>query len=313
MAISLVTLCTNRKRLAASPTLRARTLPSGTQPFLADLWARRVYNARDRVPAARLYAGRGFREALATVDGDASRLWVASAGLGLVRGTDDVPPYDLTLSPSSQDAVQGRVHGGAFEPANWWMTINSALPSRSTLRLLVSSRPDDLFVLTLSESYSPLLIDDIAQLAAADLDRLRIVGSMRKERLPDHLRTIAISYDSRFDGPDSSQRGTRSDFPQRVTRHFVASILSAQPTAPACEHQKAVDRFLETLRAPARRRNKRLPDHELQQLIVRLWERSGGASGRILRMLRDEEGVACEQSRCARLVRQVRTRQGLPQ
>lgn len=56
-----------------------------------------------------------------------AHLLIASAGFGLVRPSDPIPPYSATFSPG-EDAVHERVtEGGSAvaRNASWWATINS--------------------------------------------------------------------------------------------------------------------------------------------------------------------------------------------
>ena len=304
----LVTLCTNRKRSPAARQLRARTLRRAGQKALLEQWVTRVAAADATLPASKLYAGRGFSEALRSVDHEAHRLWIVSAGLGLISGTYPVPPYDLTLSPRSPDAIQDRLAAGEFLSAAWWQGLNQQFPSRTTLSTLVRSHPGDFVVVTLSSTYLPLIIDDLVTLTPSELATVRLVGNISPQRLPPGLQAAAVTYDERFDGPGSPLPGTRSDFAQRAARHFITDVLGDLPDADSREHQFAVSRILQAIPAPARPRNQRLSDEQLEAIITRLWPRTHGHTGRTLRLQRDELRVACEQSRCAALVRDVRAR-----
>jgi hypothetical protein len=49
-------------------------------------WRERLAESEQRIPARRLYAGRGFKEALSAVEACGADVWIVSAGLGLVYG-----------------------------------------------------------------------------------------------------------------------------------------------------------------------------------------------------------------------------------
>jgi hypothetical protein len=112
--------------------------------------------------------------------------------------------------------------------------------------------------------------------------------------------------ESRFSGPDSPLPGTLSDFAQRAMRHFVQAVLPRAPAGgDATSHQVAVEQSLIGLRSQADIRRNRVPDGEIIELIARHWTRADGKSARMLRLLRDQLGLACEQGRFARLFQEA--------
>jgi hypothetical protein len=84
-------------------------------------------------------------------------------------------------------------------------------------------------------------------------------------------------------------------------RHFAQLIVSRREQGRDADYS-AVTEALGEATAPARLHRPRRTDAEISELIrTRLQSQSGIA--RILRALRDEEGVACEQARFSRLYR----------
>jgi len=131
------------------------------------------------------------------------------------------------------------------------------------------------------------------------LSRLRIFGASLSATLPAALRPSLAPYDARL---DSILPGTRADFSQRALIHFVNSVAAKRTSQDRAADFAAVESALESAVAPDRMRRPRRTDEEILQLIsARLPSQSGIA--RILRALRDEEAVACEQSRFSRLYR----------
>lgn len=59
--IVLVTVCTNRKTIPPLERLQAKRLPSGPQETVSKIWRAWLRDAAPRIPAKKLYAGRGFR------------------------------------------------------------------------------------------------------------------------------------------------------------------------------------------------------------------------------------------------------------
>src|SRR4051794_16293890 len=104
MRITIVTNCTARKAATPPGPLRARSLPKGTLKTVAKEWKRRLAAAEDLSSAAELYQGRAFQEAIKAARLANTSLYIISAGLGLIKETDSVPAYSMTVAPDSPDA-----------------------------------------------------------------------------------------------------------------------------------------------------------------------------------------------------------------
>jgi hypothetical protein len=116
-----------------------------------------------------------------------------------------------------------------------------------------------------------------------------------------------MPYDDRLDGPDSTNRGTRSDFAGRALRHF-AELTRGEPQGhSAAEHAAKVSATLDGWRMPAKVARIRHDDAALLDLIRAHWDAERGSSSRLLRRFRDDLGIACEQGRFAKLAREVRS------
>ena len=307
MSVLLVTPCTNRKLGSARHNaLGAQQLAAGTQHQLCKQWVGLIKAAVPVATADQLYGGRGFKEALSTVGLQRDRLWIISAGLGLIAATHAVPAYNLTVVPGSEQCIQGRLIGETFDPARWWETLNVQLNRGFGLASLVRAHPRSTVVVTLSSAYADLVAADLLQLSPDERQRIRVVGLVTADALPETLRPNWMPYDLRFDGPNSPLRGTRADFAQRAARHFVEVICAEGSRADAGAHAKAVQMALRDLVPPTIPERISADDSYIQSIILRRWDDAGGRSSQMLRILRDDEGVRCEQGRFARLFRSVK-------
>ena len=309
MKIAIVTTCTNRKKASPHPLLCANDLPKGDQQSLLFNWAGRVEKASERIPAIHLYSGRGFSEIRKVTHNKSIDLWVVSAGLGLINGDKNVPPYNLTISPSAQDSVQNRLSVGSFDPKSWWKGLNKQLHNRETpLSDLIKDCKDTIFIISLPQTYLSFISLDLFNLEAKDLLKVRFLGLNSRIPMPFEFRHYYIPYDERFDGPDSPNPGTRADFSQRVTRHFIENILSKNPHSTPTEHANSVLNTLSKMRQPSKFNRTQKTDDQIKVLIIKNWETAKGSGARSLRILRDQESVACEQGRFANLFREIKTR-----
>lgn len=300
----VITTCTNRKRKPIPDHLHASALLQGEMTDVAEEWARRLASASDLYPASDLYGGRGFQEAILAADILDGDLLIASAGLGLVEAQAKIPAYACTILTDAADSIVPRM-SGPFAAAEWWGVLASVSPHHKGLARL-TRRSTGLICAALSDSYLDMLSADLVALPRQVLGRLRIFTRASVDKIAPGLRPFVMPYDDRLDGPDSSVRGTRGDFAGRALRHFAEHIATKSDYRSAAEHAGAVLTALQGWELPPRFDRHRLDDAAILDVIRSRWEAERGSSTRLLRHLRDDCGVACEQGRFAALARQVR-------
>ncbi len=306
MTAIIITTCTNRKRHKAIESLYGRNLPIKSQKQLAKLWAEQVTSAlgESTIQAQQLYCGRAFTEALKARENLATDLWIISAGLGLVQAEELVPAYNLTLSLDSADSIRKRCTDERFSYADWWRSLALIRENSLTLTKLITQKSADIFCIALSKIYLDLIEDDLLDLSDEDLQRVRLFALLKPEQAHERLRACLMFYDHRLDGPDSEISGTRTDFPQRAMRHFIEQVYTKMPDASAREQAGQIEKLLHKWCLPVNIERQRLSDDEIKKLINHHWDEANSAS-QMLRLLRDEKKIACEQKRMGELYRQV--------
>jgi hypothetical protein len=300
----VITNCTNRKR---KPVARARNISDLAPAPLTDVasaWGQRLNAADVRFPAASIYGGRAFQEASTAAGTLGARLLVVSAGLGLIDASDAVPPYACTVLVGAADSVAARVTG-PYDIATWWKALRTASPFARPLADFMEADDDGPILAALSDAYIAMIAEELLAFPATVLARLRIFTRTPPPRIALALRPYVMPYDDRLDGPDSVVRGTRSDFAGRALRHFVNLRTAGSLAADVA----AVETALAGWRLPTKHDRVRHDDAALLELIRGHWANAGGSSSRLLRLFRDDLGIACEQSRFAALARQVRGEQ----
>jgi len=276
---------------------------------VASIWRTRLKAHRHWLPANDLYNGRGSLEAKRAAEVGNADHWIISAGLGLVRASEEVPAYDLTVSGTGANQIKSKIHHEEFRSASWWNELSKRRRPARTITWLVQANPAAVVVLALPSNYLSMISDDVDRLSNSDRKRIRILG-LPKSAVPDGFQPLWLPYDQRLDGPASPIRGTRSDFPQRAARHFLETVWPTAKSRKLGSHIAAVETALADYPLPAVKKRKQLEDPELIQVISSLWERAEGKSSRMLRILRDEEQIACEQNRFKNLFRQVKQQLG---
>jgi hypothetical protein len=296
---ALVTICAQQKRHKPSLDVTPSALHKAALPDLALQW-RRVVSSRTAVaPAADLYAGRAFGLARDTARRFDCRLYVISAGLGLVAGDMPAPAYGLTVSPNTPESIQAKAEG-PFAAADWFEEMLSG-PCSAAWSEVFEQGVGHVFI-ALTRPYAGMVGTSLARLPQHYLDRLSLFGAGIESALPRLLHPTIAPYDDRL---DTIFPGTRSDFAQRAMVHYADHI--AQNATDRDAGHRLIAATLASVDRPVRVVRPGADDSALIALIRTLLTPQASAS-RLLRQLRDDNGIACEQGRFARLFREAKSR-----
>lgn len=250
--------------------------------------------------ARSLYQGRSFREAEKAAEAARARLAVLSAGLGLIDADMRIPAYALTVAAEAADNVLERIDPPAA-PAIWWRELKRAGLGGD----LATLAGEGLILIAAGRLYLEMLAADLETLPEAVLRRVRLFTGARERELPAIYGGLLMPYDERLDGPDSDRPGTRSDFAQRALHDFAVNVLPSAANASIEEHRAAILKRMAKWRLPQRSRGVSRTDPEITHAIAQNWQIAGGRSSTMLRLLRDDLGIACEQGRFRRLFNSV--------
>jgi hypothetical protein len=303
MSMLVITNCTGRKRSVSGgkpvrlPLARRGQLAGGGVDGLARGWLD-LLALRDAtgIPAADLYVGRAFADVKAVTAQVGGQLAVVSAGVGLVDGGERVPLYELTVAEGSGSVMPRLAELGASSQ-EWWRAVNTARRGEPyPLSRRLSKGRYKLALLALPANYIDLIADDLVQIPERFRSAVRIFTSSAGATLvPAPLQSQVLPYDERLDGQGSPRVGTRVDFAQRAMRHYVEDLKAAE--LPLAEGRAAVEHALSRLIRPDLPERRRVTDQDVLKLLRENWDRHGGHSSKLLRYLRDDAQVACEQSR----------------
>lgn len=246
-------------------------------------------------PAESYYAGRGFGLALEAARAAGAKLYVLSAGLGIVPASRPIPAYGLTVSDDQAQSISARVLD-EFDSSAWFSSLLQGVYSDNWER--VAARKSGRILVALSRPYAEMVGDSLSAVPPKMLGRLRIFGASLKSSLPASLHSAIAPYDERL---NAVFPGTRSDFAQRAMLHFVRSVAEKSVAGREADFA-AVRSVLRKLPLPEFVQRPRLTDEEILAIIKKRMQIQSGAA-HMLAALRHEEGVACEQSRFGRLYR----------
>jgi hypothetical protein len=302
MQFLVVTNCSSRKTALPTPALAASSLPRGTKEQLCTEWINRIRRARATTAAQDLYVGRSFCLVKQTVIQCGALLAIVSAGLGLLGPGTEVPSYNLTITPGPNCIMARASHDTNFQPQDWWRLIRVRGFGYRSLKRLLQSAVADLVIISLTRPYLRLISDELYDLDAPQLERLRIVGPKSVEFLPEPIRPLVLPYDDRLNDPGLALRGTEMDFAARSLVHFVSLVCADRKIFSAGEHARRVRLSLSHLCAPKHPVRMRLSDESLSNVLSRLKQQCY-AETTALRFLRDRLNVSCEKNRFVQLWR----------
>lgn len=141
--------------------------------------------------------------------------------------------------------------------------------------------------------------DDLAVVPPGKAAQLRIFTSTAGAQfVPEHLADYVMPYDDRLESVHN-YAGTQSDFAQRALRHFVEALGAA--SLPLEEARAMVSAGLAHRTRRPRTMGRRMSDDEIRRVLTAQWARHAGSSTRLLRYLRDEARISCEQKRFSRI------------
>lgn len=317
-ALDVVVTCTDRKALP--PRLRVRDVPRGPDrtPEIRE-WLERLEAEPRTQPARTLYQGETWAASLELEQAarhhrgvDNVRLWVASAGYGLVSADEKLTPYAATFSPGAVDFVGGACTGGEGVEAarQWWRALTSApvTGDLSSLTALAEEAPGDVIMVS-SEAYLRACQSDVAR-AVATSDRVVLVCSSAHRSLrfghaspAFDARLLTTAADRKAGRSRPILRGTRMSLNVRAARLLVECFGSGPID------RRAACRYLEELTAAQPALQRFEGDHHDDTSVRRFiasWMESARPASKTsaLRAFRDA-GNKCEQKRFGALYEQV--------
>lgn len=298
----IITNCTGRKLHSGGVALNDLASGFSSVDALAGAWRKALLATGPRYVARSLYGGRSFREAELVAESLEAPLYVASGGLGLTSADEFVPAYDLTVSAKGS-TILPVLRDLGLSASHWWASLNESLGKPAPIASLLRSQPKATVYVAMPSTYLGLIGDELTALPKSDQARLRIISSPAWQRdASAALVKLALPYDERLETTEFS--GTRSDFPQRALRHFIQALRGN--ALSLAEGRSAVEAAMSSHALKVLPERQKRTDDEISALLRRHWQTNNGSGDRLLRVLRDDLLVKCEQSRFRKLWQTVR-------
>lgn len=297
---TIISNCSKRKRAPLDPSLRARDLRSGETVEVVAEWTGRLQAATPAKSAKLVYSGRAFAEAAWAARVVGAKLLIVSAGLGLVDEDMMVPVYGLTTVKRDPDCILDKTGGTS---PKWWAALQEMSPFQ-TKALEHEAGP---ILAALPSAYLAMVAEDWCAWPDERLARLRLFTKEEPSAAFEALREAWMPYDDRLDAVSEGLEGTQGDFAQRALRHFATNVGVGGAIEADRQAVRAALDGLSARHVPVRTR---LSDNEIMAIIDSDWDTVRGRSGAMMRRLRDDLSIACEQSRFKTLFGTVAVRRG---
>lgn len=297
----IIAPCSSQKAVTVHSRLHADAFRAKTLNEYTKNWVARVRAAQEKFLPVNVYTGQGIaavREAAETIDAE---MHILSAGLSMVSAKRRIPGYDLTVGgdgPRPFDNIAEHVKLG-----DWWRSLNRAFGYYQPLAKLIKEQQSQV-IIALPASYLLMVSDELTALSISERRKLRIIVST-KTSLASELAEIAIRYDQRLNAIEGAPRGANTSFVQRALLHLCRLLSENARITAVASQQTLVDRTLgqtTLINTPSRRR---LTDDQLTRMIELELKRKIVGRSTLLKIIRQEKNVACEQNRFGELYDQV--------
>lgn len=261
------------------------------QLSLAKRWADIIDKSEKTIEAGKLYTGRGFK--LVAQNCAHSDFYIISAGLGLVNATTKIPAYNLTISPGHSVSLQ-QFCKAKIDLEGWWSDLAKSNLSEGFLCDLVNNY--DCVIVSLTAPYLEMVRADLEKCG----NKVVLIASPSCAKAWKSKARV-VPYNERFDGPDSPLRGTKSDFAQRCHSDFLKRLRKTKNLELAIS---SVASSMSEWRNPTAPKNTKHSDAEIISYIQK-WKHGFSSISALHKHFRHELGIACEQKRFTKLVRQL--------
>jgi hypothetical protein len=238
-AVNLIVSCTNRKRYEVAPGMAVHELRGPDLQKRLQVWKERLRCVpAEEYPVDEVYMGEHW-SVVRTIPQEASRngwnvrLWVCSAGYGLIRTDTRIKAYQATFSPGVQDYVAS----GASNPTGilqeWWEGVCSYRLRKQdsatrSLSALAATFPRTPMIVALSVDYLKAVESDLlGALRNGFFKKHLLIVSCGTQRPHPTWKENLLPCDARLAG---ALGGTLSSLNARVARFLFRSARDVEPT-----------------------------------------------------------------------------------
>ena len=307
--LNIVVTCTKKKSVMPDAHMCLQDVPGRGLSALVSSWIKRLKGFKGQtIRALDLYQGDHWQVAKSLVGINnpfgKSRLWVCSAGYGLIPAECLIAPYSATFSTGHPDSVPERLEGGNKDLVQWWKDVakwSGPDPRKPrTIAEIALSFPNSRILVAASNSYLQTMLEDleIARKTLVREDQLVLFSGTG--RVPDDLSDNLVSSDARL------QSFFGGALMSLNVRTLGWAIDNSQETGLSPERiRKSLSKKLSEVTPYERVNRTQLTDIEVSEFIERQHRRGHPLVATSLLKLLRSTGFACEQKRFRKLLFQT--------
>jgi hypothetical protein len=232
--INLFVTCTSTKRFLPTGNVMLREVNGSSVSERFSNWVARIQQSRSvPQPAVDTYSGghwsvvRSMNESIEGTGGSA-RLWIVSAGYGLISPSDAIIPYGATFTPGQPDSVSDPSGASNAEASlAWWRILSPWRPpaltreSPRSIADVVSRHPQATNLLVLPPDYFGALLEDLRESLHRSADPGRLIILSSDGRLHAEFPNNSIKIDARL---QTHLGGARSSLGVRTVRAVLGEL-----------------------------------------------------------------------------------------
>ncbi len=309
MQINVFVTCTMTKRFLGTGNVLLREVEGASIPERFCNWTTRIKQSRSAPqPAVETYSGghwsvvRSLNDSFQNNQG-AARLWIVSAGYGLISPSDAIIPYGATFTPGQPDSVSATSDPSPAESSiAWWRLLAQwrsptlAPDAPRSVAQVVSRYPQATNLLVLPPDYFKALREDLRQALAIITDAPRLIILSSEDQSQTGLADNAIKIDARL---QSHLGGARSSLGIRTARAILQALAGKSITMASA--RAVVSELVVRHGVSQAFDRKPMTDEQVMTFVSEALSKNRSLSySKALRTFRDA-GFACEMKRFRKL------------
>lgn len=294
----IISNCTNAKKIIPKPEHMFRN-HCISNPFyeISSKWNEAIKKSTVRIKAKELYKGISWKASLDIKEilekRHCTKLYIASAGYGLINENTDITPYSITFSKESEDSIH---HCNDIKNSQqWWENIN-------TIGLDEFEKAEGIFIVV-SKDYLKAMTHFISSLIGEYEDRVFIITAFHDVSFSKNYKKNILQFDTRF---NQYEPGTLTSLVQRCARWLSLKLVEKKLPLDHKILQEEIDCFLNQYKHIKKKDNIQKNDDEIKKIIIeQILNEKISSVTKGLKKLR-LRGVACEQKRYGKLFKNIK-------
>jgi hypothetical protein len=323
MTLNLIITCVSQKRSKKEHSILDPDIKTGSIENVFDQWQSVLSkSALKPMKALELYKGNlwnAYRDAWGIINNriEDSKLWILSAGYGLINANEKIIPYNITFQDprNGVPSILAKIKNAAETDSRrgilqkWWELLsksNNRNPA-SLMELIAKSGSDEYFLLVLGKDYLEAAFRDLKESIkkAKDPQKILVISNNVNDPLAKRLGKNWLFADGRFVNlPRSNNTLVNAKIAKEILWHMFNEQQGLSWWSSA-NFNKFLKFRSSTLPEPKKPIRKPSTDKEVKTFVKNALKDKEVSFSRLHRSYRDS-GRACEYGRFKSLYHEVK-------